>query len=76
MEYSLRHIGDKWWREVILQEAGHLSTQTKEKTTRLIQAIADAKEEPEPYHNLTLAAECIRDAGENRILGGSWEDIT
>lgn len=69
MEYTLRHTADAWWREVVLLEAGHLSTQSKEKTTRLIRAIADAKEEPAPYHNLVLAAECVRDASANRIVG-------
>jgi len=60
---------------VILLAAGHLSTQSKEKTTRLIRAIADARAEPEPYHNLVLAAECVRDAGANRILGDLEADL-
>jgi len=69
VDYSLRRTDDEWWREVILLEAGYLSTQSKEKTTRLIRAIADKKVEPVPYHNLVLAAECVRDAGANRIVG-------
>ena len=69
VEYSLRRTPDEWWREVILLEAGHLSTEGKEKTTRLIRAIADAKAEPAPHHNLVLAAECVRDAGANRVTG-------
>ena len=69
VEYTLRRAADAWWREVILLEAGYLSTQSKEKTTRLIRALADAKTEPEPYHNLVLAAECVRDAGANRTVG-------
>ncbi|WP_295385657.1 SUMF1/EgtB/PvdO family nonheme iron enzyme [uncultured Thiodictyon sp.] len=69
LDYSLRRSPDAWWREVILLAAGYLSTQSKEKTTRLIRAIADARAEPELYHNLVLAAECVRDAGANRILG-------
>ncbi|MEZ4558468.1 MAG: hypothetical protein R2854_18910 [Caldilineaceae bacterium] len=52
-----------WWREVILLEAGYLSTQGKERTTRLIRFIADQRDEPEPYHNLVLAAECLHDVG-------------
>jgi formylglycine-generating enzyme required for sulfatase activity/energy-coupling factor transporter ATP-binding protein EcfA2 len=67
--YTLQRTEDEWWREVILLEAGYLSTQSKEKTTRLIRAIAEHKAEPAPYHNLVLAAECVRDAGANRILG-------
>jgi formylglycine-generating enzyme required for sulfatase activity/energy-coupling factor transporter ATP-binding protein EcfA2 len=68
--YTLDHVGDPWWREVILLEAGHLSTQSRERTTRLIQAIADRRREPEPYHNLVLAADCLRDVGEGRVSGG------
>ena len=41
-------------REVILLEAGYLSTQSRERTSRLIQAVADLKEEQEPYQNLSL----------------------
>ena len=74
-DYALRRRADPWWREVILLAAGHLSTQSKEKTTRLIRAIADARTEPEPYHNLVLAAECLRDAGANRILGDLEADL-
>ena len=69
VDYTLRRAADEWWREVILLEAGYLSTQSKEKTTRLIKGIADNKTEPAPYHNLVLAAECVRDAGANRIVG-------
>lgn len=69
VDYTLRRSAGEWWREVILLETGHLSTQSKEKTTRLVRAIADAKAEPAPYHNLVLAAECVRDAGANRIVG-------
>lgn len=69
VEYSLLRAPHAWWREVILLEAGYLSTQSKERTTRLIRAVADAKTEPLPYHNLVLAAECVRDAGSNRLVG-------
>ena len=69
VSYTLGRVPDRWWREVILLEAGHLSTQGKSRATRLIRAIADCKEEPEPFHNLVLAAECLRDAGANRVEG-------
>ena len=69
LTYTLGKVPDNWWREVILLEAGFLSTQSKEKTTALIQAIANRKQEPEPYHNLVLAAECLRDVGSKRVLG-------
>ncbi len=75
VEYSLRHTADEWWREVILLEAGCLSTKSKEKTTRLIRAIADAKTEPTLYHNLVLSAECVRDAGTNRIVGDLGNEL-
>ncbi len=67
--YTLKRVAEPWWREVILLAAGYLSTQSRERTTRLIQAMADLKEEPEPYHNLVLAADCLRDVGGNRVQG-------
>jgi formylglycine-generating enzyme required for sulfatase activity/energy-coupling factor transporter ATP-binding protein EcfA2 len=73
--YTLERTGDPWWREVILLETGHLSTQSRERTTRLVQAIANRKQEPEPYHNLVLAAECLRDVGEGRVEGNLLDTI-
>ncbi len=67
--YTLKRVAVPWWREVILLEAGYLSTQSMERTTRLVRAIAGLKEEPEPYHNLVLAADCLRDVGSNRVQG-------
>jgi formylglycine-generating enzyme required for sulfatase activity/energy-coupling factor transporter ATP-binding protein EcfA2 len=67
--YTLERAGDPWWREVILLEAGHLSNQSRERTARLIRAIADHEEEPEPYYNLVLAAEALRDVGPGRVEG-------
>jgi formylglycine-generating enzyme required for sulfatase activity/energy-coupling factor transporter ATP-binding protein EcfA2 len=65
--YTLSHAADPFWREVILLEAGYLSTKNQAKTTQLITAIADARQEPEPFHNLVLAAECMRDVGPTRV---------
>jgi formylglycine-generating enzyme required for sulfatase activity len=73
--YTLKCGTEPWWREVILLAAGYLSTQSRERTTRLIQAIADFKEEPEPYHNLVLAAECLRDVGSNRVQGDLLDEV-
>ncbi|MDS4058546.1 MAG: SUMF1/EgtB/PvdO family nonheme iron enzyme [Candidatus Contendobacter sp.] len=73
--YTLNRIHDPWWREVILLEAGYLSTQSKEKTSGLVRAIADHAKEPEPYHNLVLAAECLRDVGGSRVQGNLAQDI-
>ncbi|MCI0731531.1 MAG: SUMF1/EgtB/PvdO family nonheme iron enzyme [Chloroflexi bacterium] len=75
LAYTLARSGDSWWREVILLEAGYLSTQSKERTTRLIQALAGRKEEPEPYYNLVLAAECLQDIGSNRVKGNLASEI-
>ncbi|HEY89055.1 MAG TPA: hypothetical protein G4N98_04880 [Thermoflexia bacterium] len=61
--YTLARVGDSWWREVVLLEAGYLSTQGQRRATELIQAIMEHAEEPEPYHNLVLAAEALRDVG-------------
>jgi formylglycine-generating enzyme required for sulfatase activity len=74
--YTLAHSGEAWWREVILLEAGHLSLLSKERTSRLIGAIADHKQEPAPYHNLVLAAECLQDVGEGRAERELSETIT
>ncbi len=67
--YTLARLGDSAWREVILLEAGYLSTQGKRRVTELIRAISDCPTEPELYHNLTLAAEALRDVGPARVLG-------
>ena len=64
--YVLERCGEAWWREVILLTAGSLSV---ERVTKLIRAIADRKKEPVAYHNLVLAAECLRDVGPNRVEG-------
>jgi formylglycine-generating enzyme required for sulfatase activity len=73
--YTLKRASDLWWREVILLEAGYLSTQSKEKTAVLIRAIAERKEEPQPYQNLVLAAECLHDVGVSRVQGGLQQEI-
>ena len=67
--FTLAHIADPFWREVILLEAGYLSMKNLAKTTGLIRAIADSPSEPELFHNLVLAAECIRDVGPTRVEG-------
>ena len=67
--YTLVRMRDSWWREVVLLEAGYLSTQGKRRATELIRALMEHKEEPEPYHNLVLAAEAVRDVGQARTEG-------
>jgi formylglycine-generating enzyme required for sulfatase activity len=75
VEVALAHSAAAWWREVILLTAGYLSTQSKERATKLIRAIAENKDEPELFHNLVLAAECLRDVGENRVEGNLGEAL-
>lgn len=70
VEFVLRNSDKAWWREVILLTAGFLSTQSKERTTKLVYAIFNNTNEPELFHNLVLAAECLRDIGSNRVSGG------
>ncbi|HOU13056.1 MAG TPA: SUMF1/EgtB/PvdO family nonheme iron enzyme [Anaerolineae bacterium] len=69
VSYTLARLGDSWWREVVLLEAGYLSTQGKRRATELIRAIMEHQPEPEPYHNLVLAAEAVRDVGQARTEG-------
>jgi formylglycine-generating enzyme required for sulfatase activity/energy-coupling factor transporter ATP-binding protein EcfA2 len=75
VRYTLARLSDSWWREVILLEAGYLSTQGKRRVTALIQAVMNHKDEPEPYHNLVLAAECLRDVGPARVEGDLWGEV-
>ena len=74
--YTLARSGETWWREVILLQAGHLSLQSQERTNRLIAAIANRKIEPVRYHNLVLAAECLRDVGAGRVDQDVAEDVS
>ncbi len=71
LDYTLKNLTDAWWREVILLEAGYLSTQGKRRASELIRAVmnADPKTEPEPHHHLLLAAECLFDVGGARVEG-------
>jgi formylglycine-generating enzyme required for sulfatase activity len=73
--FALARMGDSWWRETILLEAGYLSTQGTQRVTALVQAIMNHKAEPEPYHNLVLAAECLRDIGPARVEGDLWGEV-
>ena len=75
IEYVLARSGEAWWREVILLTAGYLSTQSKERATKLIRTLAEKKKEPSSYYNLVLASECIRDVGSNRVLGTLENDV-
>jgi formylglycine-generating enzyme required for sulfatase activity len=74
--YTLSHAADPFWREVILLEAGYLSMKNQAKTMQLIRAVADAPQEPEPVHNLVLAAESMRDVGAMRVAGNLAVGLT
>ena len=76
IEYALARAGDAWWREVLLLTAGYLSTQGKARVTAFVRALMEHKEEPEPYHNLVLAAEALRDVGQARLEGDLWGQVT
>ncbi len=71
LDFTLKHLPDAWWREVILLQAGYLSTQGKRRVSELIGILmnADPKTEPEPHHHLLLAAECLFDVGPARVEG-------
>jgi formylglycine-generating enzyme required for sulfatase activity len=71
LAFTLEKLPDPWWREVILLQAGYLSTQGKRRVSELIGAIlnADTANEPEPHHHLLLAAECLFDVGLARVEG-------
>jgi formylglycine-generating enzyme required for sulfatase activity len=71
LDFTLKHLTDAWWREVILLQAGYLSTQGKRRVSELIGMLmnADPKTEPEPHHHLLLAAECLFDVGAARVEG-------
>lgn len=58
IEYLLACCGESWWREVILLVASQLGVNY---ATKLISALAKYKIEPEPYHNICLAADCLQD---------------
>jgi formylglycine-generating enzyme required for sulfatase activity len=73
--YALARLGDSWWRETILLTAGVLSLGGKPHTTQLIRAIMDARREPEPFYNLVLAAEALRDVGLARVEGDLGSEI-
>lgn len=75
VEFTLQRMDKTWWREVILLTAGYLSTQSKERTTKLIQAIAKFLKESELFHSLVLATECLRDAGSNRVVGNFEAEV-
>jgi len=71
LAFSIEKLSDPWWREVILLQAGYLSTQGKRRVSELIAAIlnADTTNEPEPHHHLLVAAECLFDVGPARVEG-------
>jgi formylglycine-generating enzyme required for sulfatase activity len=75
ISYTLARIHQSWWREVILLEAGCLGAQSPERVTDLIQAVIHHKKEPQPFYNLVLAADCLRDVGRARTTGDLWRQV-
>ena len=76
VDYALRRAGEGWWREVLQLAAGYLSTQGKTRVTTYIRALIDRPREGDPYDNLVLAAECLRDVGRARVEGDLWGEVT
>lgn len=77
LDITLKHLADPFWRDVILLEAGYLSTRGKRRVTELIVAImnADSSTEPEPNYNLLLAADCLFEVGETRVEGDLLDEV-
>lgn len=69
VKYTLRHLRDNWWHEVILLEAGYLSLGGESRAARLVEAIANvqATSTQERTLNLVLAAECLLDLEYYRV---------
>jgi formylglycine-generating enzyme required for sulfatase activity len=76
IDCALGVAGDDSWREVLLLAAGYLSTQGVERVTTYVRALMDHDVEPDPYHNLVLAADCLRDVGRARVTGDLWGEVT
>lgn len=79
VSYTCKRLSDPWWREVILLEASYLSDVSRRRASELIRAIINApsspRTEPEPHHQLRLAAECCYDAGVMRLEGDLLNEI-
>lgn len=67
--YSMATLGDSWWRETVLLQAGYLSMQGQQRVTAFIRAVMDTPSHKGVYDNLVLAAECLRDVGRVRVRG-------
>jgi formylglycine-generating enzyme required for sulfatase activity len=67
LDDTLKRLADPFWREAILLEFGCLS---KDRRNRLLQAMYNApvaSDHGNPLHNLVLAADCLYDAGLEKI---------
>lgn len=72
VRYAIAHAADQNWREVVLLLAGRLWKDDRPAFDELIRKIMKCKKGPEPFYNLVLAADCLRDAGRtgNDVLWG------
>jgi len=77
LSYTIEKVGDPWWREVILLEAGCLSTQGRRRVSELIRAIlhSDQRSSGISFSSLILAAECVYDVGNARLETGLLQEI-
>ena len=69
LEFTLAHLLDPWWHEVILLELGYLSTQGRRRVSELIRSMMMIFPlgSPESYQCLLLAAESLISIGVARV---------
>lgn len=77
LAYSVDKIDDPWWREVILLEAGCLSTQGRRRVSELIRSIlySNLIADRPSFSSLILASECVYDVGYARIENNVLQEI-
>lgn len=74
---TLRYLDEAWWKEVILLEAGHLSTTGgRDRANQLIRAIFETSIEGRQPERLILTAQCLADIGKFRVDGELWDKVT
>lgn len=74
---TLSLLHNTWWREVIILEAGILSTQGRTRINELVISVLNAEKitEPEPNYDLKLAVDSVKEAGLECIDGQLIEKI-
>lgn len=70
---SLAHLGDSWWEEVLLLEAGHLSEGGRSRASLLVEAILTAT--GDPLDRLLFAGACLADVGQAKTEADLWRRV-